>query len=170
METWRSNTACGVDAGAIKLNAARFASSIMSLSVRKHIQRRDGPLVHPQCLHNWVNLGWRPGGRQPCSVLRGVFPNATQSIPLPALRIVFTITHQLSPISYHQSPTSCHLSTISMVKSNQHQECLREQAGNRPGNSSGALRPTDLDVRKNDFETRFLFLFKPLRFLSFHRT
>ncbi len=72
------------------------------------------------------------------------------------------ITYQLQPISYHQSPTSCHLSTISMVKSNQHQECLREQAGNRPGNSSGALRPTDLDVRKSDFETRFLFLFKPL--------
>lgn len=161
---------CTADSGATKLNAARFTSSIMIPSVRKHFQRRDGPLVHPHSLHNRVDLGWRPGGRQPRSVLRGVFPNATQSIPLPALRIVFTITHQLSPISYHQSPTSCHLSTISMVKSNQHQECLREQAGNRPGNSSGALRPTDLDVRKSDFETRFLFLFKPLRSPSFHNT
>jgi hypothetical protein len=36
------------------------------------------------------------------------------------------------------------------------------RAGNRPGNSSGALRLKSLDVRKIDFETRFLFLFNEL--------
>jgi len=59
METWRSKPAHGptgrqrtADTGAIKINAARFASSIMPHSVRKHFQRRDGPRVHPRCLHN----------------------------------------------------------------------------------------------------------------------
>ena len=55
--------------------------------------------------------------------------------------------------------TSQTIQLFSLVKSNQHQEYLREQDGNRPGNSSGALRPNGLDVRKSDFETRFLFLF-----------
>ena len=34
--------------------------------------------------------------------------------------------------------------------------------GNRLGNSSGALRPKSLDVRKIAFEIRFLFLFNSL--------
>lgn len=42
-----------------------FASSTITPSVRKLIQRRDGPLVHPQSLHNRVSLGWRPGGQRP---------------------------------------------------------------------------------------------------------
>jgi len=46
-----------------------------------------------------------------------------------------------------------------------HQECPFKRTGNRLRNSSGALRTTALDVRKNAFEIRFLFYFKdPLPF------
>ena len=42
------------------------------------------------------------------------------------------------------------------------------RAGWQPARKQhGALRPTGLDVRKSDFEIRFLFLFKPLRFPAF---